>query len=158
MRRDREVSGHATVLATYGSFRVSAEPTSYVLKTGDPVKVKVTAQDYDGKPVQTAVHIDVNLEKWDSVTHQRTDTPVTGSDAQTGADGTALVDLPMTNSGSGDFAMTPARRRRSGALWRERPGFGSGTVLARITTRTPRRRSLPTRRATRWATRRTCCW
>ncbi len=119
---EREVSGHTTVLATYGSFRVSAEPTSYVLKTGDPVKVKVTAQDYDGKPVQTAVHINVNLEKWDSVTHQRTDTPVTGSDAQTGADGTVLVDLPMTNSGSGDFAIiasaeTPERRVVEGKTW-----------------------------------------
>jgi len=31
---EREVSGHSTVLATYGSFRVSIEPTSYVLKTG----------------------------------------------------------------------------------------------------------------------------
>ena len=27
---NREVSGHSTVLATYGSFRVSVEPTSYV--------------------------------------------------------------------------------------------------------------------------------
>ena len=35
---EREVAGHSTVLATYGSFRVSAEPTSYVLKTGDPVR------------------------------------------------------------------------------------------------------------------------
>jgi hypothetical protein len=54
---NREVSGHSTVLATYGSFRVSVEPTSYVVEPGDPVRVKVTAQDYDGKPVQTAVHM-----------------------------------------------------------------------------------------------------
>ena len=32
---NREVAGHATVLATYGSFRVSVEPTSYVFR---PVK------------------------------------------------------------------------------------------------------------------------
>jgi uncharacterized iron-regulated membrane protein len=56
---NREVAGHSTVLATYGSFRVSAEPTNYVVKAGDPVRVKVTAQDYDNKPVQTAVHIAV---------------------------------------------------------------------------------------------------
>jgi hypothetical protein len=116
---EREVSGHSTVLATYGSFRVSAEPTSYVFKTGDPVKVKVTAQDYDGKPVQTPIHIAVNLEKWDSATHQRTETPVTGRDAATGADGTALVDLAVSNSGSGDFevaasAQTPEKRTVAG--------------------------------------------
>jgi len=60
---EREVAGHSTVLATYGSFRVSAEPTSYVFKTGDPVRVKVTAQDYDGKPVATPVHIAVKDRK-----------------------------------------------------------------------------------------------
>ena len=93
---NREVSGHTTVLATYGSFRVSVEPTSYVFQSGQPVRVKVTAQDYDGKPVQTQVHLGAALEKWDSVTHQRTETPVASSDATTGADGTALVDLPLS--------------------------------------------------------------
>ena len=71
---NREVSGHSTVLATYGSFRVSVEPTSYVVQAGKPARVKVTAQDYDSKPVQTQVHIAAALEKWDSVTHQRTET------------------------------------------------------------------------------------
>ncbi len=92
---NREVSGHSTVLATYGSFRVSVEPTSYVVQAGQPARVKVTAQDYDVKPVQTQVHIAAALEKWDSVTHQRTDTPVASKDATTGADGTVLVDLPI---------------------------------------------------------------
>src|ERR1019366_3981328 len=35
---NREVAGHATVLATYGSFRISAEPSSYVAQPGQPVK------------------------------------------------------------------------------------------------------------------------
>ena len=54
---NREVAGHTTVLATYGSFRVSVEPTSYVFQAGQPARVKVTAQDYDGKPVQTQVEV-----------------------------------------------------------------------------------------------------
>ena len=91
---NREVSGHATVLATYGSFRVSVEPTSYVVQGGKPVRVKVTAQDYDGKPVQTNVHVIAALVKWDSVTHERSDSTQATRDAATGADGTALVDLP----------------------------------------------------------------
>jgi len=119
---EREVSGHSTVLATYGSFRLSAEPTSYVFKTGDPVKVKVTAQDYDGKPVRTPVHIAVTLTKWDSATHERSETPVTSSDAQTGADGSALVQLPVGGNGSGDFnvtasAKTPENRTVEGHTW-----------------------------------------
>ncbi|MGA2050161.1 MAG: MG2 domain-containing protein, partial [Terracidiphilus sp.] len=119
---EREVAGHSTVLATYGSFRVSAEPTSYVFKTGDPVKVKVTAQDYDGKPIQTQMHIAVMLEKWDSGAHEHTETPVTSSDAQTGANGIALVELPVGNKGSGDFnitasAKTPENRTVEGKTW-----------------------------------------
>jgi hypothetical protein len=117
---NREVSGHTTVLATYGSFRVSVEPTSYVFSPGQTPKVKVTAQDYDGKPVQTQVHLAAVLEKWDSTTHQRTETPVSSRDAATGADGTTLVELPM--SGSGDFAITasartPESRTVEGKTW-----------------------------------------
>jgi len=117
---NREVSGHSTVLATYGSFRVSVEPTSYVVENGKPARVKVTAQDYDGKPVRTPVHVGAALEKWDSVTHQRTETAVATSDAATGADGTVLVDLPI--SGSGDFeitasAQTPENRTVQGQTW-----------------------------------------
>jgi uncharacterized protein YfaS (alpha-2-macroglobulin family) len=117
---NREVAGHARVLATYGSFRVSVQPTSYVFKPGDPVRVKVSAQDYDGKPIKTPVHIAANKENWDSVTHQRTSTPVAGRDATTGANGSALVELPI--SGSGDFeiavsAQTPESRTVEGRTW-----------------------------------------
>ncbi len=76
---NREVSGHSTVLATYGSFRVSVEPTSYVVENGKPARVKVTAQDYDGKPVQTAVHI-AAVQTWDATNHQRSQTAVASKD------------------------------------------------------------------------------
>ena len=117
---NREVSGHSTVLATYGSFRVSVEPTSYVVQNGQPVRVKVTAQDYDGKPVQTPIHVIAALEKWDSVTHERSDTRVANTDAVTGADGNAMVNLPIT--GTGDFevtasAQTPESRTVEGHTW-----------------------------------------
>ncbi|MGD0629232.1 MAG: MG2 domain-containing protein [Terracidiphilus sp.] len=117
---EREVSGHSTVLATYGTFRITAEPTSYVFKTGDPVRVKITAQDYDGKPIQTPVHIVVSLDKWDSTTHERTETTVANRDAQTAADGTALVDLPVTGSGNFNVtagAQTPEKRTVEGKTW-----------------------------------------
>jgi alpha-2-macroglobulin len=119
---NREVAGHSTVLATYGSFRVSVEPVSYVFEGGKPVSVKVTAQDYDSKPEQTAVHIVASQVKWDSVTHERSVAPVATRDAATGADGTVLVDLPI--SGTGDFevtasAQTPEERTVEGrtSVW-----------------------------------------
>ena len=118
---NREVAGHMTVLATYGSFRVSVEPTSYVFQVGQPARVKVTAQDYDGKPVQTPVHMRTSLEKWDSVTRERSETPKASVDTTTGADGTALVDLPL-NGQTGDFvvtasAPTPENRTVQGRTW-----------------------------------------
>jgi uncharacterized protein YfaS (alpha-2-macroglobulin family) len=117
---NREVGGHATVLATYGSFRVMVEPASYVFRGGDPVRVKVTAQDYDGKPVQTQIHVTAALQKFDSVTHKWTETEAANRDAATGADGTAQVDLAI--SGTGDFqvkatAQTPEQRTVEGRTW-----------------------------------------
>lgn len=117
---NREVSGHATVLATYGSFHLNVEPVSYVVQGGQPVRVKVTAQDYDGKPVMTQIHVAAVLQKWDSVTHRRSETPEGTRDSTTGADGSALVELPIT--GNGDFeitasAQTPEQRTVEGHTW-----------------------------------------
>jgi uncharacterized protein YfaS (alpha-2-macroglobulin family) len=119
---NREVSGHTTVLATYGSFRVSAEPASYMYEAGQTVKVKVTAQDYDGKPVQTPVHLVAAQVNWDSVTHFRSEKQVAASDATTGADGTALLELPMSAAGNGNYevtasAQTPENRTIHGKSW-----------------------------------------
>ena len=120
---NREVAGHSTVLATYGSFRVSVEPTSYVFSPGQTPKVKVTAQDYDGKPVRTPVHMGVNLVKWEGLgggVPNRTETPVASRDAATGADGTVLVELPIAGSGNFEIAasaQTPESRTVEGKTW-----------------------------------------
>lgn len=119
---NREVSGHTTVLATYGSFRVSVQPASYVYQSGQPVLVKVTAQDYENKPVQTRVHVAVALMKWDSTTHQRSETPVTSNDGTTAMDGKTTIHLPMGSAGTGDFqvtvsAETPENRTVEGRTW-----------------------------------------
>jgi len=117
---NREVAGHSTVLATYGAFRVEVEPVSYVFEPGQTPRVKVTAQDYDNKPIQTAVHVAMTLRKWDSVTHESTETQVSSKEAQTSSDGTVLVDLPTGSSNvSGDFeviasAKTPENRTVEG--------------------------------------------
>jgi hypothetical protein len=116
---NREVSGHSTVLATYGSFRVSVEPVSYIFAAGKPARVKVTAQDYDSKPVQTRVHI-AAVQTWDSNTQRKAQVNIGSQDVTTGADGTAQVDLPL--NGSGDFeitasALTPENRTVQGQTW-----------------------------------------
>jgi uncharacterized protein YfaS (alpha-2-macroglobulin family) len=117
---NREVAGHTTVLATYGSFHIDVQPTSYIYKSGDPVRVKVQAEDYDSKPVQTAVHAAVTVSQWDRDTGKWTRTPAASRDATTGADGSALIDLPL--SGNGDFdvtvtAKTPEERTVEAETW-----------------------------------------
>ena len=91
-------------------------------QAGQPVKIKVTAQDYDGKPVQTTVHLVAAQVNWDSVTHERSEKQVATAEATTGADGTALVELPMSAAGSGNFevtasAQTPENRTVQGTTW-----------------------------------------
>jgi uncharacterized protein YfaS (alpha-2-macroglobulin family) len=119
---NREVAGHATVLATYASFRISVEPTSYVYSPGQTPKVKVTAQDYDNKPVQTQIHIAASVMQALVPGLRPGTTPaVIHIDAATGADGTALVELPAL-AGSGDFeitasAKTPENRTVEGKTW-----------------------------------------
>jgi uncharacterized protein YfaS (alpha-2-macroglobulin family) len=105
---EREVAGHATVLATYGNFRIHVEPVSYIFQPGQTPKVKVTALDYDNQPVQTQVHLAVSMEKWDSTTHTRSTMELSGMDATTGANGSALAELPIntSNGGNGDYQVT----------------------------------------------------
>jgi hypothetical protein len=117
---NREVAGHATVLATYGSFRVSVQPTSYVFQSGKPVRVKVTAQDYDNKPVQTTVHLKAVLKRWDSGARQWSESQVQTTDSSTGPDGTALVDVQVSGNGSFEVvasAQTPESRTVEGRTW-----------------------------------------
>jgi len=109
---NREVAGHTTVLATYGSFHIDVEPTSYIYKSGDPVRVKVQAEDYDSKPIQTAVHADVTVSQWDRDSGKWTRKPAGSRDATTGADGSVLIDLPL--SGNGDFDVTVTAKTPEG--------------------------------------------
>ena len=153
---NREVSGHSTVLATYGSFRVSVEPTNYVV--GRPADARES--DSAGLRRQTGADKSAHCARRSrSGIQSRTSapTPDAGSkDAVTGADGTALVDLP--SRGSGDFevkasAQTPENRTVEG------PHLGLG--LERRRRVVSGQRAGANRRRQKillaWATPRTCC-
>lgn len=61
---NREITGRGRFLATYGTFRINIEPVSYALHPGDAAKFRVTAVDYDGKPVSTHVHVQLLFRHW----------------------------------------------------------------------------------------------
>lgn len=117
---NREVSGSGKVLATYGSFRISVEPTSYVAETGKPVQVKITAQDYDNKPIHTTVHVNADLEWWDRDSYKSQEKRITSADVTTGADGTAIATLNLGSSGDYRItatAQTPENRTVKDSTW-----------------------------------------
>jgi len=91
----REIAGHNGFLATYGPFHMDVTPQSYIYKEGDAGQFTVRVLDYDKHPVATAVHIEVA-----TYSYRGESRVVQASDAQTGADGLARVQLTLTDSGS----------------------------------------------------------
>jgi hypothetical protein len=91
---DREVTGRGRFLATYGTFRVNVEPVSYAVHAGEAAKFRVTAIDYDDKPVQTKVHVQLVYHHY---SNGSTDSIDGGStDVTTDAAGNATGTLPTT--------------------------------------------------------------
>ena len=88
---------------------------------GEPVRVKVTAQDYDGKPVQTQVHVDrgageVGFGDAPTIRNRGGRQRCDHRRGRNGAGG------PGALAGSGDFevtasAQTPEQRTVEGRTW-----------------------------------------
>jgi hypothetical protein len=115
---NREIDGHNSVIATYGSFQVGISPESYVFKAGDAIRATAVAKDYEGNPIQTAVHVELLQQNY--ATPQQRAVIVASQDAQTGADGTAAVSF--TAKDPGDFvlrvsARTPENRTVTDDSW-----------------------------------------
>jgi len=92
----REISGTGWIIATYGTFSISAEPTSYVIDPGATTTLKVSARDYDNKPVVTPVH--VQLGAWNWQTHQ-IEGATSETDVTTSEDGTATATVKVPAQG-----------------------------------------------------------
>ena len=106
---NREIAVHNYILATYGSFQIGASPSSYVYEVGKSAQLNIQARDYDGNPVQTAFHVD--LETW-TITREPGD-PVFSADGRTDANGHAEVKILITKGGSMHAvvtATTPEKR------------------------------------------------
>lgn len=108
---NREITGRGRFLATYGSFRIHVEPASYAVRAGDPATFRITAVDYDNKPVQTRVHLQLVYRRW---SNGKTETTQGGAaDVTTDARGTGQVTIPAQIAGSAEVeasATTPENR------------------------------------------------
>jgi hypothetical protein len=115
---NREISGHNSVLATYGSFQVGISTDTYVISTGDTIDVTVSAKDYDGTPIKTPVRVSMIRYRWES--RQQTETTLGSQDAQTDQSGTAHVQIKPTESGGLTLkvtARTPEGREVRSTTW-----------------------------------------
>lgn len=115
---NREITGRGRFLATYGSFRIHVEPTSYAVRAGKTANFHVTAIDYDNKPVQAQVHLQLVYRRW---VNGKTETTQAGStDVTTDAQGQATASLPVQNPGSAEVeasANTPEKRTVRDSTW-----------------------------------------
>jgi uncharacterized protein YfaS (alpha-2-macroglobulin family) len=119
---NREIAGYNAVIATYGSFAVGISAESYVYQVGETIHATAVAKDYDGKPVQTAVHVELVRGYWWYRSGNQQETILDARDATTGADGTALVTFNAKEAGNLYLrvkAQTPEQRevQGNGYLW-----------------------------------------
>jgi uncharacterized protein YfaS (alpha-2-macroglobulin family) len=90
---NREITGRGRFLATYSTFRVNVEPVSYAVHAGENAKFRITALDYDDKPVSTHVHVQLVFRHYQDGKTQTTDGAA--MDVTTDATGHAIGELPV---------------------------------------------------------------
>jgi hypothetical protein len=120
---NREIAGHNSVIATYGSFVVGISPQSYVVQKGETIRATAIAKDYDGNPVRTSVHIE--LSRMRSFYPKRDETLLSSQDAQTGSDGTVPITFEAKEEGELILkitARTPENREVTTSSWIWAPG------------------------------------
>jgi uncharacterized protein YfaS (alpha-2-macroglobulin family) len=90
---NREITGRGRFLATYSTFRVNVEPVNYAVHAGEMAKFRVTAVDYDDKPVGTRVHVQLVFHPYQNHAVQTVFGPAV--DVVTDATGHATGELPV---------------------------------------------------------------
>jgi alpha-2-macroglobulin len=115
---NREISGHNSVVATYGSFVVGITPDNYFFQKGAPINATVVAKDYEGKPVHARIR--VSILKYNYASQQMNETVLDTLFSETGADGTARVSFTAKDTGGLTLkvsASTPENREVTGIDW-----------------------------------------
>mgnify|MGYP001587487190 CR=1 FL=1 len=93
----REVVGRAGVLTTRGNFKVSLALDRWVYAPGEEARLRITAADYEGKPVQTHFTLTLKREIW---TKKKAVTEVAATrEGKTDADGRATISVAPAKAG-----------------------------------------------------------
>lgn len=103
---NREISGSGWVTATYGSFVLNVQPDRYFHQPGTRGAFKIEARDYDSKPVQSKVHVELVKWNWRDPSKRAVKS---STDVATGSDGTATADLAIPADGGSYRVIASAR-------------------------------------------------
>jgi uncharacterized protein YfaS (alpha-2-macroglobulin family) len=106
---NREITGRARFLATYGTFRVHVEPVNYAVHSGDQAKFHVTTTDYDDQPVSTSVHVQLVFHHWQDGRTQTIQGPAVDVTTNVAgqAEGTIAVGSPQYSSAEIEATAAP---------------------------------------------------
>ncbi len=119
---NREISGMNAVIATYGTFQLGISADSYVYQKDETINATAVARDYDGHPVQTAVHAELVRWRWYGYgnVNRPPEDVIESQDVRTQADGTARVAFQAKEAGSFHLrvrAETPEKREVNQISW-----------------------------------------
>jgi alpha-2-macroglobulin len=93
---NREITGKGWIVATYGSFALNVTAGRYFYAPGTKMTFTVESRDYDNKPVNAHVHLE--LVRWNYRGQKRE--PVGGAtDVDTGSSGSATATLDAPSRG-----------------------------------------------------------
>ena len=93
---NREITGKGWVVATYGSFVINVSAERYFYSPGTKLSFNVNARDYDSKPVNAHVHLELLRWNYRGQSHEQ----IGGTaDVDTGASGDAAATLDAPNRG-----------------------------------------------------------
>lgn len=112
----REIAGHNSVLATYGSFQIGVQSDKYLYTEGETIHLSALAKDYDGNPVRTSYRIEMLQREYRQGKYEET---VTASvNGQTGSDGSGKNDMQARSGQTLRItATTPEGRVVQGQTW-----------------------------------------
>ena len=108
----RTIDGAASLVATRGTVVAKADPDRYVYNKGDVAKVRVTTNDYEGRPVSAKVQLQFVERTWTKKEKQAEDDEnsypeyemherqITYADVQTDSQGQASYDYTTTEDGN----------------------------------------------------------
>ncbi len=130
----REIVGRGSVIATYGSFVVNAQPERYFYQPGGSAAITVESRDYEFKPVRTHIHVELFRWSW----RQRANVEAAllrSADVDTGPDGKGIAQIAIPPQG-GSYGLRVSAHTPEGReveeftyLWVSGPGesdFGEG--------------------------------